>query len=86
MRASHSGRGVDNVYCRYYRWRCHPRFPAVTEGDTALAAEPADVLIVGAGASGGVVALRLAQAGFSVTCLEQGDWHDRAEYRGPELD
>ena len=51
-----------------------------------MAAEPADVLIVGAGASGGVVALRLAQAGFKVTCLEQGDWHDRAEYRGPELD
>ena len=45
-------------------------------------AEPADVLIVGAGASGGVVALRLAEAGFKVTCLEQGDWHDRAEYRG----
>ena len=51
-----------------------------------MAAEPADVLIVGAGASGGVVALRLAQAGFRVACLEQGDWHDRAEYRGPELD
>ena len=30
-----------------------------------MASEPADVLIVGAGASGGVVALRLAQAGFS---------------------
>ena len=47
-----------------------------------MAAEPADVLIVGAGASGGVVALRLAEAGFRVVCLEQGDWHDRAEYRG----
>ena len=33
-----------------------------------------DVLIVGAGASGGAVAWRLAEAGFRVVCLEQGDW------------
>ena len=51
-----------------------------------MATEPADVLIVGAGASGGVVALRLAEAGFRVVCLEQGDWHDKGEYRGAELD
>jgi choline dehydrogenase-like flavoprotein len=47
---------------------------------------PADVLIVGAGASGAVVAKRLAEAGFHVVCLEQGDWHDRAEYPGNKLD
>lgn len=34
----------------------------------------ADVLIVGAGASGGVAALELATRGFRVVCLEQGDW------------
>ena len=51
-----------------------------------MAAEPADVLIIGAGASGGVVARRLAEAGFKVTCLEQGEWHDKSEYRGVELD
>ncbi|MEU1942590.1 GMC family oxidoreductase [Streptomyces sp. NPDC020125] len=34
----------------------------------------ADVLIVGAGASGGVAALELASRGFRVVCLEQGDW------------
>jgi choline dehydrogenase-like flavoprotein len=45
-----------------------------------------DVLIVGAGASGGIVARRLAEAGIGVLCLEQGDWHDRMEYRGAELD
>ena len=45
-----------------------------------------DVLIIGGGASGGVVARRLAEAGIGVLCLEQGDWHDRMEYRGAELD
>jgi choline dehydrogenase-like flavoprotein len=33
-----------------------------------------DVLIVGAGASGAAVAWSLAEAGFKVVCLEQGDW------------
>ena len=51
-----------------------------------MAAEPADVLIIGAGASGGVVAKRLAEAGFGVVCLEQGDWLDRADYPGNKLD
>ncbi len=51
-----------------------------------MAPEPADVLIIGAGATGGVVARRLAESGYRVVCLEQGDWHDREEYRGNKLD
>ena len=65
------------------RVSCHPRSD---RKEPILATRPADVLIIGAGASGGVVALRLAEAGFRVVCLEQGDWHDRSEYRGAELD
>jgi len=34
-----------------------------------------DVLIIGAGASGGVAALELAQQGLKVVCLEQGGWN-----------
>jgi choline dehydrogenase-like flavoprotein len=48
--------------------------------------EHADVLVIGAGASGAVAALRLAEAGFDVVCLEQGDWPDRASFRGAEDD
>jgi choline dehydrogenase-like flavoprotein len=42
----------------------------------------ADVLIIGAGASGGVAALRLARAGMRVVCLEQGEWQDPTGYPG----
>lgn len=41
-----------------------------------------DVLVIGAGPSGAVVAKRVAEAGLSVLCLEQGDWVDRADYPG----
>src|SRR5262249_12323757 len=51
-----------------------------------MSKEAADVLIVGAGASGAVVAKRLAEAGLDVVCLEQGNWHDRADYPGNKLD
>jgi choline dehydrogenase-like flavoprotein len=44
--------------------------------------DTADVLIVGAGASGGVAALRLARAGLRVVCLEQGEWQDPTAYPG----
>ena len=44
----------------------------------------ADVLIVGAGASGAAAAAWLSEAGFDVVCVEQGHWQDSNRY--PTLD
>ena len=41
-----------------------------------------EVLIIGAGAAGGVAARTLATAGLRVLCLEQGEWPDDAKYVG----
>src|SRR5712692_2582631 len=48
--------------------------------------EMPDVLIVGAGASGAVAAKRLAEEGFDVVVLEQGDWPDYKKARAPYPD
>ena len=50
-----------------------------------MAADP-DVLIVGAGPSGAVAAKRLAEDGFRVTVLEQGDWPDYSKARPERAD
>ena len=50
-----------------------------------MARDP-DVLIVGAGPSGAVAAKRLAEDGFRVTVLEQGDWPDYSKARPEAAD
>jgi choline dehydrogenase-like flavoprotein len=50
------------------------------------APETADVLVVGAGPAGAVVTKRLAEAGVSVVCLEQGDWPDYSKARAGHPD
>lgn len=42
--------------------------------------DPVDVLIIGAGASGGAVAWSLAETKMRIVCLEQGDWMKPSEY------
>jgi choline dehydrogenase-like flavoprotein len=45
-----------------------------------------DVLIIGAGASGGAAAAWLSEAGFKVMCLEQGYWQDPSKYASASPD
>jgi len=48
--------------------------------------EPADVLIVGAGAAGAAFAWSLADTRMKIVCLEQGDWMDPATYPTTAMD
>lgn len=48
--------------------------------------EQPDVLIIGAGATGGAVAWSLSQAGISVMCLDQGDWVKPSQYHTNQPD
>ena len=48
--------------------------------------ERPDVLVIGAGAAGSVAAKHLAEAGFSVVCLEQGGWRSAGEFPGDKLE
>ena len=41
-----------------------------------------DVLVIGAGAAGSVASRYLAEAGFSVVCLEQGGWVNPSDFPG----
>jgi choline dehydrogenase-like flavoprotein len=45
-----------------------------------------NVLVIGAGAGGSVAARYLAEAGFSVVCLEQGPWTNASEFPGDKLE
>ena len=46
----------------------------------------ADVLVIGAGASGGTFTWSLAEAGINVMCLEQGGWMDPSTYPSTQND
>jgi choline dehydrogenase-like flavoprotein len=48
--------------------------------------ERPNVLVIGAGAGGSVAAKHLAEAGFSVVCLEQGGWRNASEFPGDKLE
>jgi choline dehydrogenase-like flavoprotein len=48
--------------------------------------ETVDFVIVGSGASGGVIARELSNAGFDVVVMEQGPRHTAADFRHDEVD
>lgn len=48
--------------------------------------EIAEVLIIGAGASGSVAAKELSVNGFQVVCLEQGDWTPASDFAGDKAE
>ncbi|MCD7977936.1 MAG: GMC family oxidoreductase [Tannerellaceae bacterium] len=50
-----------------------------------MADKKTDVIIIGAGAGGGVVAKELATNGFSVVLFERGDWPDYDKHINDEL-
>jgi choline dehydrogenase-like flavoprotein len=58
---------------------------AIPDGDGEVALE-ADVVVVGSGAGGGVVAAELTKAGRSVVVVEAGPFVDEATMPGDELD
>jgi choline dehydrogenase-like flavoprotein len=57
--------------------------PLPIEGELALTA---DVVIVGSGAGGGVVAAELAAAGKDVVVLEKGGYYSESDFSGSEAD
>src|SRR5215213_4286135 len=60
-----------------------PMTPLDIQHDTTL---DCDVVVIGSGAGGGVVAGELAAAGKSVIVLEQGGYYNEADYNQLELD
>lgn len=52
--------------------------------DTTKDSGRAEVVIVGAGPSGAVVAKKLVESGIDVLCLEQGDWPDYSTSRAAD--
>jgi gluconate 2-dehydrogenase alpha chain len=65
------------------------REPAIANFDPQRAAspsfEPADVIIVGVGAMGGMTAPIFARAGLRVVALEAGPWRSESDFRPDEL-
>lgn len=51
-----------------------------------MSLEPADVLIIGAGASGAAMAWSLVETKMRIVCLEQGDWQNPQDYPTNGLD
>lgn len=65
----------------YLRDRVHDA--AALPGDVAV---EVDVVVIGTGAGGAVVARELAEQGVAVAMIEEGRYHDRADFTGRPLE
>lgn len=82
----------QRIGCAYdFRGRPEPRPPWFRERvhaggalDSDVAVE-VDVVVIGTGAGGAVMARELAEAGVAVAMLEEGDYVDRAQFSGRPL-
>ena len=76
----------DRPTARARRLHPHRRGPAARSGPAAwrrawrAREEPADVLIIGSGATGAIAAKVLGEAGLKVVCLEQGGWVEPGDH------
>ncbi len=57
--------------------------PTRVDSDTVLTT---DVLVIGSGAGGGVVAGELTEAGFDVVIVEKGAYHNEQDFDGREIE
>jgi choline dehydrogenase-like flavoprotein len=60
--------------------------PAALRYPLSRNGERPNVLVIGAGAGGSVAVKHLAEAGFSVVCLEQGNWANTSDFPGDKLE
>jgi hypothetical protein len=77
---------LDPVLARGSSGKAPPGANAPAPVRPAPSGKRPDALVIGAGAAGSVAAKRLAEAGFSVVCLEQGGWRNAAEFPGDKLE
>lgn len=87
---AHRGLGTDDAHPKDLRsWTSRNHRPLPEEFDADAGRRPpardADVVIVGGGAVGCMVAARLVNHGLKVVVLEAGPWRSPASYRPDEL-
>src|ERR1700719_3612770 len=84
-----AGKWAGNTLDSRTTWRSSHRSAITTQrrmsGPKYKPSEPVDFLVIGAGASGGVMAKELSTTGFNVVVLEQGPYLRERDYSHDEI-